>query len=390
MRSSVQAAHPLDRAATQCDVRVIESSHAAEIYLTATPGPGSQHEQARALYSAVGRTLREHEAMIVQERLFASPQGLASALLARSAALGALDDGVGPTLLTPALGLERAILGVQVHAVRGVSRPVVLEHGMTPVARRFSCSGTDYLFATGLQAASAGDGAAQARHVFKAAESLLGRSGASWADVARSWIWMDDILAWYDQLNQVRTAFFRDRGLMASPGRMPASTGIGVSPAGTGVHIALDLIAAWGDAACVERFSAVGNQRSAYEYGSAFARAARVRTPGGVTVFCSGTAAINAAGRTCFAGDGAGQVAMTLDNVLAVLRDTGCAPTDVVQAMAYCATPAVGDHFLESHRPGLPWPCLTMIGDVCRGDLLFEVEVTACPGARSEGRQGRD
>ena len=74
---------------------------------------------------------------------------------------------------------------------------------------------------------------------------------------------------------------------MGANGLMPASTGIGVSPV-LG-RIAMDVFAAWGGQDAVAQFQAAGNQRSACEYGSAFARAARVRTPGGVSVFCSGT-----------------------------------------------------------------------------------------------------
>jgi enamine deaminase RidA (YjgF/YER057c/UK114 family) len=212
------------------------------------------------------------------------------------------------------------------------------------------------------------------------AESLLAQAGGTLADIARTWIWMDDILSWYDRMNQERTRLFTERGLLGAAGGMPASTGIGVSPSAG--RVAMDFFAARGGEAAVERFHAAGNQQSAYSYGSAFARASRARTPGGVTVFCSGTAAIDADGRTCYAGDIAGQVRMTVENVMAVLADMGCSCNDVVQAMAYCTTPEVRDRFLSDWSGRLPWPCLTMIGDVCRTDLLFEIEVTACPAAR--------
>ena len=69
---------------------------------------------------------------------------------------------------------------------------------------------------------------------------------------------------------------------------------------------------------------------------------------------------------------------MTVDNVLAVLRDTNCRASDVVQAIAYCKTQQVMDVFTAGWKQEVPWPWLTVIGDVCRPDLLFEVEVTAC------------
>jgi hypothetical protein len=73
---------------------------------------------------------------------------------------------------------------------------------------------------------------------------------------------------------------------------------------------------------------------------------------------------------------------MAIENVSAVLRDTDCSGNDVVQALAYGATPDVAYSFVANYRNELSWPCLNMIGKICRADLLFEIEVTACPKAR--------
>jgi enamine deaminase RidA (YjgF/YER057c/UK114 family) len=94
-------------------------------------------------------------------------------------------------------------------------------------------------------------------------------------------------------------------------------------------------------------------------------------------VFVSGTAAIDEAGRTCCPGDAPGQIRMTLENVLAVLSDMRCSPRDVVQAMAYCKTPAVAERFAADFQATLSWPWVVVVCDICRDDLLFEVEVTA-------------
>jgi enamine deaminase RidA (YjgF/YER057c/UK114 family) len=182
---------------------------------------------------------------------------------------------------------------------------------------------------------------------------------------------------------------FIDRGLLrrgqkASEAQVPASTGMGVAPAGGG-RVALELFAVSGPKGSVKRYAASGKQRSAYEYGSAFARASEAQTPAGRTVFVSGTAAIDEAGATCFVDDAKGQIRMTIDNLLAVLRDTRCAPRHVVQAIAYCKTKEIAEYFQHEWIPEVPWPWVVVIGDVCRPDLLFEAELTACePGGTSE------
>ena len=362
-----------------CDVRWAKSPTATELYITAAPGrQGTVESDARAMYDAIASILREARAFVVQERLFATSDAMAAALKCRAAALGESDDGVLPTLLCARDGDDAPpIRGAEVHAITGISRPLVIRTGEFETARVFECGEYRYLTASALRAPQLHGGPAQAHQAFQAAHQLLALAGGSMSDVARTWVWMDDILSWYPQFNQVRTAFFRANGMLDIHrcGRMPASTGIGVSPAGA--RVAIDLFAVWGKPDAVEYFDATGRQRSAYEYGSAFARAARAKTPAGQTVFCSGTAAIDAAGNTCFKGDAAGQISMTLQNVDAVLRDTGCIQNDVVRALIYCATPQVQLQFAEIAAQ-LPWPQIVLVGDVCRQDLLFEIEVTAC------------
>lgn len=356
------------------NIRTIAAEGATELYLTGTPGAGNAAEQARELYRQISAALRKADAAITGERVFAGEEAFAEALAARAAALDTLDDGVAPTQLR-ARDCD-GLLGVQVHAISGITKPATL-----PGARRYAHGGSIYVEGAGLTAPALPDAGSQARRVFEMMGDLVAKNGASLFDVARTWLFMDDILAWYPELNAVRNKYFTEKGLFARPGCMPASTGIGVSPREG--RIALDFLAAWGTPGVVQRFHAIGNQRSAYEYGSAFARASQVKTPGGTTVFCSGTAAIDAAGKTCCLNDIPGQVTMTIENVRAVLRDMGCGDGDIVQAMAYCASPAVAEHFTGQCREAAEWPILTMLGDVCRDNLLFEIEVTACPGTRS-------
>ena len=96
------------------------------------------------------------------------------------------------------------------------------------------------------------------------------------------------------------------------------------------------------------------------------------------TVSVSGTAAIDTEGRTCHLGQIVPQIRMTIDNTLAALRDARCRVGDVVQAMAYCKTPAVAEAFVAGGATKLRWPWVIVIGDVCRDDLLFEAEAMAC------------
>ena len=129
----------------------------------------------------------------------------------------------------------------------------------------------------------------------------------------------------------------------------------------------------------IRRLIAGGNQDSAGNYGSAFSRAAAAVSPAGHAVFISGTAAINEQGETNYAGNVRAQIEMTIDNVRAILSDMNCSDRHVVQAIVYCKTPEVEEAFVSGWGD-LSWPHFTVIADICRDDLLFEVEATAARG----------
>ena len=140
----------------------------------------------------------------------------------------------------------------------------------------------------------------------------------------------------------------------------------------------MDLAAVLEPADSIQYLSAVGKQQCALEYGSAFSRASKAITPAGTTVFVSGTASIDVTGATTNIGDAAGQINTTIENVRAVLKDMHCKDEDVVQVVAYCKTAEV-EKIFNGVKDTIPWPWLTAICDICRPDLLFEIEATAMP-----------
>ncbi len=372
---------------------VLESRRAAEVYLTVTPpARAPAADQLAETFHAAAEALREAGARIFQERVFGTPGAMAAALEVRARAYADLAEGPAPALLVSPAGPHGEVAGLQVHAVCGDGVPEPLPASGAPAGRVLRLGQLAYVSLSQVSAA-AGSPPAQARAALETAETLLRQAGGDMRSVARTWLWLGDILSWYDDFNRVRTRFFAERGLTgAGPAgrpRVPASTGIGVPPAcpsapgGGGDHAdcALDLLAIIGAEEDIEFFPAAGRQGSPYAYGSAFSRAARAGTPGGETVWVSGTAAIDAEGITRRLGDVRGQIDMTLANVRAVLGDAGCRDEDVVGALAYSKTPQVEEFWLGDYGD-LPWPCVSVISDICRGELLFELEVTACGGAR--------
>jgi enamine deaminase RidA (YjgF/YER057c/UK114 family) len=217
--------------------------------------------------------------------------------------------------------------------------------------------------------------------VLEAAEELLAGEGFSFRDVARTWFYLSEILDWYGEFNGARNAFFRTRGLARANGAgpIPASTGIGGRNA-RGGRCTLDLVAIQpGPAPLARQRLHNPRQSEATRYGSAFARAVALTAGDARYVFVSGTAAIDGRGASVHPGDFEGQVLHTLDAVAALLEAAGARIADIGQATAFLKRASDATRFEQLlGRCGVESvPLVTTIADVCRPELLFELDATA-------------
>lgn len=363
------------------DTRAIESSGVTELYISATPQHNAPPAQvAEQLFSGIRDALKPQNARILEERVFATDQVIDVLSNARSHAYQGqeFDDGVAPSFLVGQEGASLGpIAGVQVHALSGEIQTEVIDLDGAPRGRILHAPNHTVVTLSCISAPQLTCPKEQARVCLEKAEAALKKCGTNFLSVARTWMWLNDILSWYDDFNSVRSKFFAERGMIGEGTRqsMPASTGIGLGAADRS-DCAMDLFAVLKPADSTQYLQAGGKQQCALEYGSAFSRASRTPTPAGETVFVSGTASIDAAGATTNIDDAAGQIKDTIENVRAVLRDMNVTDDDVVHILAYCKTTEVESVF-NSIKGKYNWPWITPICDVCRHDLLFEIEATA-------------
>ena len=364
------------------DIRKLESTDVSELFLTATPAPGDAAQQAREIFDAMASALRDTGATMINERVFFAPNCAEAVTAARADAYGDLDDGVRPSLLHIAGNANGPLGGAQIHAVIGDVSVEAIEADGKRYGRLARCGDRGLLAVSGLTAPEAGSAVDQSRQMLATAEKFTRCVGADMFAVPRTWIWLANLLEWYDEFNAARNDFFRQHGLLTDSAghKLPASTGISIGP-DDGGHCAMDMVALAGNNKIIERYLAGGDQNSAFDYGSAFSRAVLAETLAGNTAYVSGTAAINAEGFTEHLDDNAAQIADTIDHIQAVLAEVGCNDDDVVQSMIYCKTPEVEQEFRKQFGD-LSWPQVIAVCDICRHDLLFEAEVTACPGAK--------
>jgi len=360
------------------DVRNVRSNQADEMYISATPNVTAPIlEQWKEIFSRIRDILLSKKAYILQERIFGTKDAIESAYKQRLENYGVLDDKVPPAFLVCKEGLGGPAAGVQVHAIRCKNKPQVIYFDNNPSGRIVRTPDRTFLALSAISAPLSANPAEQAKSMLEKAVSILANYDADFSDVPRTWMWLGDILSWYEQFNAVRNNFFIEQGIIAKKTNqsLPASTGIGLSP-DDNAACAMDLVAVIEPPHSIKYLPSAGKQHCAYEYGSAFSRATLASTPAAKTIFISGTAAIDINGATTNIGDPLGQIKETIENARAVLRDTNCTDKDVSQAIAYCKTIEVQRIFNE-FKKDLHWPVISVVCDICRPELLFEIEAAA-------------
>jgi enamine deaminase RidA (YjgF/YER057c/UK114 family) len=269
------------------------------------------------------------------------------------------------------------VAGIQVHALDGAAPRAVHLDGRT-VGTVFEDDWARYCVLGGLRPDSAEHPPEeQAWETFETMERALASVGMDFSHVFRTWFYLDDILDWYGGFNQVRNQFFRERGVFG--GLVPASTGVGGSNA-AGTALVADLLAIEiRDPRVQLRPVPSPLQCPAVDYGSSFSRAVELSLPGQQRVYVSGTASIAPDGRTEHVGDVRKQIALTMDVVTAILNSRQLGWEDVTRGIGYLKHAEDAPCFVEyCHAARLPeMPIVIAKNDICRDDLLFEIEVDA-------------
>lgn len=209
-------------------------------------------------------------------------------------------------------------------------------------------------------------------------EGAIALFDCKYTDIARTWFYNDDILAWYPEFNKARTEFYQQRNIFEM--LLPASTGIG-APNPSGVKISSGALALLptqvADGYKVFELESP-LQCGAPQYGSSFSRAIEIDTPRSRRIMISGTASIEPEGATAHVGDIEKQVDLTMRVIEEILRARDMELSDTVHCVVYCLRPeyyAVYKNWMKARN--LESPNCPAFSIVCRDDLLFEVELEA-------------
>jgi enamine deaminase RidA (YjgF/YER057c/UK114 family) len=353
---------------------------------------GDAARASEEIYARISDILTQRRMQVVHERIFGSLRLREAILEARRRALeqGSWDEDWPITFIEGRPLGGDGLAGVLIQAVRPQQAGgvwTITEDGVAR-GRGWKRNGATFLMLQDLHGADAGSGReSQAAKMFERAGRLLELQGATYGDVARTWIYLSNLLQWYSGFNAARSAKYREFGLIppraAEVGgrrrRLPASTGIsGDNPHGAGS--VMDLLSVTRPSESPVEVDQMTNarQKDAFEYGSAFSRGARIREPDMTQVQVSGTAAIDEQGKSLFPGDCRAQIFRTFDAIEALVAQAGASLEDICQATVFLKRardlPVYTRAAAERGLADLPAVCVT--ADVCRDDLLFEMDAT--------------
>jgi len=282
------------------------------------------------------------------------------------------------------------LAGVQIRAIRPSNKREKIQpikSGEQTIGRTWRRNGATFMMLQNIQ----GNGTAENRYeqtgqMFDRVQHILHQHGAGFKNVLRTWIYLDHILDWYDVFNKARNAKFTEFGLLGNPQSeyneaeriyLPASTGIrGQNPAGTSG--AMDVfVAIPNDSSNVHVAQTAGvQQKSPYRYGSAFSRAMTLREHDSKHILLSGTASINELGKTVHIDDPVGQIDKTFSVVRALISDEGATLEDICEATVFFKNPEDYEHYKKYVQENdlIDLPAVYVIADVCRDNLLFEID----------------
>ena len=354
------------------DVVTVSRACFSKFYITAHPAEGTD---PCGMFENLAEYIHKNDVRIVSQDVFGSCRLHSEGIQCLESAFGTISWPV--TWIECNGRAEKLLTGTQVYGVCGTDVELIHADGRI-VGSVFEDDDARYCLLGDLRPTDISRTKnEQARETFEKMESVLKSVDMDFSHVVRTWLYIDHILDWYGDFNKVRNDYFEERGVF--DGVVPASTGIGATNH-AGVAVVADVVAIkpkTPDVSIKEVESPL--QCPAPDYKSSFSRALEVSLSDHRRLYISGTASIEPGGETIHVGDTKKQIDLTMEVARAILTSRGMDWSDVSRAIAYfkdLKDTSLLDAYCKEHKlTGVP--IAVAHGDICRDDLLFEIEADA-------------
>lgn len=363
-----------------------------QAYITAAVSSNNRPvaELAADVYQNLFTILQRLQMQIVHERIFADLNFEEVILSAREpfSALRDLKD-LPFTFIQGRPANGEGLAGIQIRGFRPTLKDDgvwIVQHDGATVGRKWRRNGAEFFMLQNIFGDPAiKDQYHQSCDMYDRAQAVLCTIGMSFKSVLRTWIYLSNILDWYGEFNRARNTRFTEFGLLGLSEKentevehiyLPASTGIlGENPAGAAATMDVLAVSPGNSGLSIAHTSGM-QQKSPYRYGSAFSRAMTMKEKDVTHILLSGTASIDEHGKTVFLNDTAAQIEKTFEVVQSLIRQEGASLEHIHEATVFFKSPRDYSLYQDiAEAFGVPdLPAIFIIADVCRDDLLFEID----------------
>lgn len=352
--------------------------------------PVDTAEAVRKAYNSVVKKLQQDNLQIVHERVFGSLTVMNEALQIRHEVFAAANiiEPVPVSYLdgTPAWG--QGVAGINIQAINPDTTDNGIEliyDGHLPVGRQWAWDGDRYLILQNMIGKAGTLPNKQTADAIRNALRALQTNNMTFKNVSRTWFYLANVLQWYDEFNLERNNLYNQFAMMPSPEQrdlmLPASTGIGCRNAKNSTLLLNLLAIDPSESLKITQLSNPG-QQDAFYYGSAFSRGTTITTKDHTWLQLSGTASIDATGATVYLDDIGSQINCTLDKISVLLAQAGATLEDLYAASIFVKKPEYITTYQKiiKERGMENFPAVCMVADVCRDNLLFEIDAEGLIG----------
>ena len=402
----------------QCEQKVGPERHAllelgslARLAVLVEPGSrGSFRQQAEELFAQLLCLASRHAARLTATTMMVFLRDGADEAECQEVIRARFGEATPVTTFVVQPPCSGAALGVELWALGG---PGVTVKRFGPQLLAVESDGIRWIHCGGIRGEAGTDGArGESWRAFRQMQQQLARAGAGFDQVVRTWLYVNQIISSedgrqrYQELNHARTDFYRGirfgaprRAEVAPMDFYPASTGIGTR----GANITMSCMALDSQRRDVFVMPLENpRQTAAYDYHAnyspqspKFSRAMAVVQGHFISTLVSGTASIVNA-QTCHLGDIAGQTGQTIENIERLiapenfarhgLDGAGATLKDIAKVRVYVKHQADYEPCREICERLLPRiPAIYLHADICRPDLLVEIEAVAFSPFRANG-----
>lgn len=361
-----------------CYVKQVDGGDCCQQYITFAADPVTAPDELEVFYRRLAHRLKTENGRVVWEKAFGSLDSREWVERCRQRYLPQKHSNHPFTYLEGAPVGGKGLAGLVLYILRGkevgyLPRKGCVEYRVDQNRRIYLAPG-----AAGENRGPSGLAQDFSQSVGRI-QKALEQAGMRCSDAVRTWFYLGNIQRDYSLFNTLRREMFDDAGIeySASSNDLPASTCIeGASPDST---CTMEFLCCDKKTVKLRRIynpeqnEAEGDQ---YLHRPTFSRGMLLRTDHFCELQISGTASIDARGKSVYLSDPVRQMEKTLQNVRSLLHAADMDFSDIAESTCFFQHPAHAPYFERCcESMGIaPFAHIKVKGNVCREDLLFELD----------------